>query len=171
MIVDLIVRNARIDTRDPQRPTASTIAVLHGRVVALDEQTEGLEARETLDAGGLSLLPGFNDVHAHSVWFGTTLMEADLSTVASFDDIYAAIERQAQSTAEGDWVVAAGYNPVLLGSTHPDRDRLDAASGGRPVWVLPNPSGLNAHHQLPELARRFADVRDACCVEIEHRRR
>ena len=31
--------------------------------------------------------------------------------------------------------------------------------GGRPVWVLPNPSGLNAHHQLPELARLFAEAR------------
>ena len=26
------------------------------------------------------------------------------------------------------------------------------------LFVLPNPSGLNAHHQLPELARRFAEV-------------
>lgn len=24
-----------------------------------------------------------------------------------------------------------------------------------PVWVLPNPSGLNAHYQIPELARLF----------------
>jgi double-stranded uracil-DNA glycosylase len=24
------------------------------------------------------------------------------------------------------------------------------------LWVLPNPSGLNAHHQLPELARLFS---------------
>ena len=31
--------------------------------------------------------------------------------------------------------------------------------GGRPVWVLPNPSGLNAHHQLPDLARLFGDLR------------
>lgn len=29
------------------------------------------------------------------------------------------------------------------------------------VWVLPNPSGLNAHYQLPELARLFAEVRTA----------
>jgi TDG/mug DNA glycosylase family protein len=27
-----------------------------------------------------------------------------------------------------------------------------------PIWVLPNPSGLNAHHQLPELARLFAEL-------------
>jgi double-stranded uracil-DNA glycosylase len=29
------------------------------------------------------------------------------------------------------------------------------------VWVLPNPSGLNAHYQLPELAERFAELRAA----------
>ena len=35
----------------------------------------------------------------------------------------------------------------------------DETIGGRPVWVLPNPSGLNAHHQLPELARLFGEAR------------
>jgi TDG/mug DNA glycosylase family protein len=32
--------------------------------------------------------------------------------------------------------------------------------GGRPVWVLPNPSGLNAHHQLPDLARLYSEARE-----------
>lgn len=27
-----------------------------------------------------------------------------------------------------------------------------------PVWVLPNPSGLNAHHQMPDLVSRFAEL-------------
>lgn len=27
------------------------------------------------------------------------------------------------------------------------------------VWVLPNPSGLNAHYQLPDLIRHFAELR------------
>jgi len=31
--------------------------------------------------------------------------------------------------------------------------------GGRPVWLLPNPSGLNANHQLPELARLYGEAR------------
>jgi TDG/mug DNA glycosylase family protein len=31
--------------------------------------------------------------------------------------------------------------------------------GGARVWVLPNPSGLNAHYQLPELVRLFRDLR------------
>ena len=29
------------------------------------------------------------------------------------------------------------------------------------LWVLPNPSGLNAHHQLDDLARLFRELREA----------
>jgi TDG/mug DNA glycosylase family protein len=27
------------------------------------------------------------------------------------------------------------------------------------IWVLPNPSGLNAHHRLADLVRLFAELR------------
>jgi TDG/mug DNA glycosylase family protein len=33
--------------------------------------------------------------------------------------------------------------------------------GDRPAWVLPNPSGLNAHYQLPDLIRMFREVRES----------
>ncbi|HEX4334461.1 MAG TPA: G/U mismatch-specific DNA glycosylase [Polyangiaceae bacterium] len=32
---------------------------------------------------------------------------------------------------------------------------------GARLWVLPNPSGLNAHHQLADLAVMFRELRDA----------
>ena len=32
--------------------------------------------------------------------------------------------------------------------------------GDTELWVLPNPSGLNAHYQLPDLGRLFAELRD-----------
>jgi TDG/mug DNA glycosylase family protein len=33
--------------------------------------------------------------------------------------------------------------------------------GSTKVWLLPNPSGLNAHYQLPDLAREFRRLRAA----------
>ena len=33
--------------------------------------------------------------------------------------------------------------------------------GGSRLWVLPNPSGLNANHQLDELIERFRELRQA----------
>jgi TDG/mug DNA glycosylase family protein len=37
----------------------------------------------------------------------------------------------------------------------PQPDRI----GGSAAWLLPNPSGLNAHYQLPDLAAAFAELR------------
>jgi G:T/U-mismatch repair DNA glycosylase len=31
--------------------------------------------------------------------------------------------------------------------------------GNTSIWVLPNPSGLNAHHRLPDLIKYFAELR------------
>ena len=36
--------------------------------------------------------------------------------------------------------------------------------GAATVWVLPNPSGLNAHHQLKDLTRLYRALRDAAFV-------
>ncbi|HTK74627.1 MAG TPA: G/U mismatch-specific DNA glycosylase, partial [Gemmataceae bacterium] len=33
--------------------------------------------------------------------------------------------------------------------------------GPSAVWVLPNPSGLNAHYQLAELAHNYSQLRAA----------
>jgi TDG/mug DNA glycosylase family protein len=40
--------------------------------------------------------------------------------------------------------------------------RQDDTIGETAVWVLPNPSGLNAHYQLPALARLFRELRLGC---------
>ncbi len=42
-------------------------------------------------------------------------------------------------------------------SEGPQVERL----GPSALWLLPNPSGLNAHHQLPDLMKRFAELRRA----------
>jgi len=57
--------------------------------------------------------------------------------------------------------------------------RPAAALGGQPeklgnagLWVLPNPSGLNAHYQLAELVALLRELRDAlCCGEVRPRSR
>ena len=38
--------------------------------------------------------------------------------------------------------------------------RQDRRLGPAGVWVLPNPSGLNAHHQPADLARLFGELRE-----------
>jgi TDG/mug DNA glycosylase family protein len=50
------------------------------------------------------------------------------------------------------WRVAFDRPRAVLGR-QPER------IGGVETWVAPNPSGLNAHHQLPDLARLYAQLR------------
>ena len=44
--------------------------------------------------------------------------------------------------------------------------RQDENLGETTVWVLPNPSGLNAHYQPKDLARLFAELRAAAEADV-----
>lgn len=134
MLADLMITNARVLTQDPHRPTAHTLVIHGGRVLAVDPALE-IPVRAVLDAGGLTVVPGFNDVHSHSVWFGLGLMETALGAVRSLEEVYTAVGLAAADLEPDQWVIASGFSPLLLGGAQPDRDRLDEASGGRPVWI------------------------------------
>jgi TDG/mug DNA glycosylase family protein len=54
----------------------------------------------------------------------------------------------------GAWRTAFAHPKAVIG-------RQPETIGGSAVWVLPNPSGLNAHYQLDDLVREFAALREA----------
>ncbi|WP_349827277.1 amidohydrolase [Brevibacterium litoralis] len=135
MRIDLLIDNARIWTGDPARPRASRIGVWDGRIVGLDEELDGLVADRHLDAGGATLTPGFNDVHAHSAFFGQTLLEIDLSGVASGAELLRRLEDGAREVPADGWVVASNFNPLGIKDEIPGRDALDTVVEGRPLWL------------------------------------
>jgi double-stranded uracil-DNA glycosylase len=49
---------------------------------------------------------------------------------------------------------------LASGSARAGWGRQAARLAGAETWVLPNPSGLNAHFQLPDLARLYAQLRE-----------
>jgi TDG/mug DNA glycosylase family protein len=59
-------------------------------------------------------------------------------------------------------VAVVGIGAYRVGFGRPDAvvGLQEDTIGSRPAWVLPNPSGLNAHWQLPELAAEFARLRE-----------
>jgi len=50
---------------------------------------------------------------------------------------------------------------TAFGESDAEIGRRSGKIGETEVWVLPNPSGLNAHYQVPDLARLFKQVKDA----------
>ena len=59
------------------------------------------------------------------------------------------------------WLAVVGVTAyrVAFGRPRAALGRQPDEVGGRPVWVLPNPSGLNAHFTADSLAARFAELR------------
>jgi TDG/mug DNA glycosylase family protein len=59
-------------------------------------------------------------------------------------------------------IAVVGIGAYRTGFGKPDATvgLQEEAIGGRPAWVLPNPSGLNAHWQLPALGEEFARLRE-----------
>jgi TDG/mug DNA glycosylase family protein len=49
--------------------------------------------------------------------------------------------------------------------------RQSESIAGSEVWVLPNPSGLNAHYQLPQLSALYGELREAITDRAEASRR
>lgn len=136
MQIDLIIRNANIITLDDAHPSARSVAVHHGRILATGESAdlEGLTAASIVDAGGATVTPGFGDAHNHMAWYGLALDEIDLSVAGTLEQLYDLVAERAGSLPEDAWVVGSGYDDTVLGG-HPAAGRLDRAGGGRPVWL------------------------------------
>lgn len=61
------------------------------------------------------------------------------------------------------WLAVVGVTAyrTAFGQPRAVIGRQDTTIGGTPVWVLPNPSGLNAHWSAPQLAEAFSELHKA----------
>ena len=61
------------------------------------------------------------------------------------------------------WLAVLGVTAyrVAFGDRTAGVGRHERTIGTTRLWVLPNPSGLNAHYQLPELVAAFGALREA----------
>jgi TDG/mug DNA glycosylase family protein len=102
--------------------------------------------------------------------FGLGVTNLVLRTTARADEL-SADEIRAGATGLGRRLARVRPRTVAvlgIGAYRTGFGRPKAAVGAQEetlgrsrLWVLPNPSGLNAHYQLPDLAARFAELRDA----------
>ncbi|WP_307219672.1 amidohydrolase [Microbacterium sp. SORGH_AS_0888] len=130
----VVVRAARVFS--PGAPDAEAIAMAGGRVLATGGSAELLERFRTkrlVDVGDRTIVPGFNDAHAH---FADTVhghREIDVSA-ARVPDV-AALLSDLRGAAAGvaDWVMASGYDDASSGPL--DRDMIDAVIPEKPVLV------------------------------------
>jgi len=124
----------------------------------------------TLFAAGFTprRFTGFDDRELLALGFGLTNVVARASASAdelSLDELRvgARLLRRKVARYRPRFLAVVGFGayraafdrPGATGGLQPER------LGSTQIWLLPNPSGLNAHHLPAELARRFGELRAA----------
>ncbi|UVI36857.1 amidohydrolase [Brevibacterium spongiae] len=136
MRIDAIFTDLDAHTLDPARPRATKIGVFGNRIIGFDEELDGVTADRVESLGGATVLPGFNDVHCHTAWFGLTLASVDVTALpGGLDDVYSALEKAAATTPAGEWIDATGYAHRDYDGQYPELARLDEITGDRPLFM------------------------------------
>ncbi len=137
---DLILENAKIYTIDERQPRAAAFAVKHSRFSAVgsahDIQNLKGPRTQVIDAGGMTVLPGFIDAHSHPAWGGIEELVSVDCDLRSVEEIKAAIQKRALATEPGKWVLGFKYDDVRVREKRRiTREDLDEVSPNNPVRI------------------------------------
>ena len=157
---DLLILNAAVRTMDVTQPRAEAVAILGNRLVAVGSTADlrllaGPKTR-VLDAGGRSVLPGFNDAHVHWLSGGFSITNVDLRDASSPAEFARRIGEFARRLPKGRWILGGDWDHEKFpGAQLPTKEMIDGVTPDHPVFV----SRLDGHMSLANsLALRLANV-------------
>mgnify|MGYP001228323929 CR=1 FL=1 len=157
---DLVITNANVRTMDARRTVARSVAVLNGKIVAIgsDADTKAMIGPKTrvIDAGGKTVLPGFNDAHVHFMETGAQLSSVDLRSAASPEEFVKRLKDFAAKLPKGRWILGGQWDHENWKPNNlPTAAMIDAATPDNPVFV----NRLDGHMALANsLAMKLAGV-------------
>ena len=140
MNADLILARGRIRTFGRAGlQVFSHLAIAKGTVAAVGGpelmRLKGPRTR-VIDMREGAVLPGFNDAHAHVVYYGLTRFGADLGGARSVDEMVKRLREHGRGLKKGEWQLGMGYRVDELAELRPPhRTELDQATGDRPCYI------------------------------------
>lgn len=157
---DLLILNAAVRTMDAAQPKAEAVAILGNRILAVGATADlrSLAGPKTrvIDAGGKSVLPGFNDAHVHWLSGGFSITNVDLRDASSPAEFARRIGEFAKKLPKGRWILGGDWDHEKFpGAQLPTKEIIDAVTPDHPVFV----SRLDGHMSLANsLALKLANV-------------
>ena len=122
-VADLVILGGRVMDPETRLDAVRDVAVTDGRITAVAEG--GVAGRDTIDASGLVVAPGFVDLHAH----GQDTVSAKLQAL---DGVTTALEMEIGVYPMAEWVASReGSAPIHFGATVSHRGRAREADHGR----------------------------------------
>ncbi|MDF3077269.1 MAG: amidohydrolase [Sphingobacteriaceae bacterium] len=135
---DLIVYNAKVYTADSLFTTVEAFVVREGKIVMTgtsEDVLDSYKAKDTIDAGGKAVYPGFIDGHSHFYSYGEGLQTADLVGTKSWDEIVELVRVFADVKKDG-WILGHGWDQNdWTVKDFPDNSELNRLFPNRPVLL------------------------------------
>jgi predicted amidohydrolase YtcJ len=143
-VADLVLKNAVVHTVDPKHPRAQAVAVRGNRIVAVGSNADVLRfvgpATRVLDLAGRTLVPGFDDAHAHLLGIGFARLDLDLVGTRSYAEVVERVAAAVKKRAPGEWIRGRGWHEEKWDAPAPGSVRgfpthqaLSAVSPDNPV--------------------------------------
>ncbi len=141
-----MLEGGRVHTLDAARPRAQAVAVRGNLVVALGSDAEiaplvGPKTR-VVALAGRTVVPGFNDSHAHLLGIGFGRLDVDLVGARSFAEVVERVAAAVRTRRPGDWIRGRGWHEGKWASPAPGAVRgfpvhaaLSAVSPDNPVLL------------------------------------
>jgi predicted amidohydrolase YtcJ len=137
---DLVLRNGAVHTVDASLPRARAIALKDGRILAVgDEETvrEHVGRKtESIDLGGRTVLPGFQDGHVHASGAGIERRRCNLTEAHSRQDYLDIVARYARAHPDAAWITGGGWSMDVFPGGVPTKEELDRVVPDRPVLLF-----------------------------------
>ncbi|WP_228975280.1 amidohydrolase [Streptomyces sp. DH12] len=128
------------DVHSPADPFATAMVVERGHVAwvgsegAADAFAPGVD--EVIDLEGALVTPAFTDAHVHTTATGLALTGLDLSGARTLDEALALVRDFATARPDDRVLLGHGWDAARWPERrHPARAELDAATGGRPLYL------------------------------------
>ena len=137
---DYVVINAKVFTIDEDQPQAEAFAVKGDRFTAVGSSSDirnlASSRTETIDAEGMTVVPGFIDAHSHPSSAGVNELVQVNADLRSITEIKEALRQRAAITQEGQWVRAFKYDDTKLAEGRPiNRFDIDEVVPNHPAVV------------------------------------
>ena len=173
--IDLALVGARVRTLDPDRPSATALAIAGGEIAAGGDDAEIRAlcsgSTEVVELDGAAVVPGLIDSHMHPFMGAVGALGADLLDAHTLEQVLDALAAEKRRCAPGEWVQGWGLDYNVFEQTGISAEVIERAVGDAPTaltfmdfhTVLASSSALAlAGVDGP---REFAEHAEVVCVD------
>ncbi len=138
---DLILINGNVITISSSTQRAEAIAIIGNKIAFVGSNSKCIEFissnTRVIDCRGMTILPGFIDVHNHFVSYGLKLNWIDFRNTFSISDLKKLIKKRIEEVGSGKWILGYGWDQEKFNEKqYPLRYDLDDVSPENPIILV-----------------------------------